>query len=161
MYTTILNPTTMRANLRYVKFAVVIRIFFFEAVTIWRQLGCGKTQQYLQWMHGKVGSYMLDNLRKVDILQLSNFLDQKVKISSRRCKCSLSRLKGGGSMRSDKSLFSKSITKIIILLNFPTNLRFRFPNKYIKNENCNLRLSFLIVGRHFSNLIGKLFQLIS
>ena len=31
----------------------------------------------------------------------------------------------------------------------------------LKNENCNLRLSLLIVGRHFSNLIGKLFQLIS
>ena len=52
---------------------------------------------------------MLDNLRKVDILQLSNFLDQKVKISSRRCICSLSRLKGGGSMRSDKSLFNFSL----------------------------------------------------
>ena len=52
-------------------------------------------------------NYMLDNLRKVDILQLSNIvLDQKVKISSKRCICCLSRLKGGGSMRSDKSLFS-------------------------------------------------------
>ena len=54
-------------------------------------------------------NYMLDNLRKVDILQLSNFLDQKVKISSKRYICSLSRLKGAGSMRSDKSLFSFSL----------------------------------------------------
>ena len=52
---------------------------------------------------------MLDNLRKVEILQLSNFLDQKVKISSKRCICCLSRLKSAGSMRSDKSLFSFSL----------------------------------------------------
>ena len=51
---------------------------------------------------------MLDNLRKVDILQLSNFLGQKVKISSRRCMFPF-KVERWGSMRSDKSLFSFSL----------------------------------------------------
>ena len=68
---------------------------------------------------------MLDNLRKVDILQLSNcFLDEKVKISSKICVCCLSRLKSGGSMRSDKSLFSFSLQ-----INNKNNNTSKFPRE--------------------------------
>ena len=74
---------------------------------------------------------MLDNLRKVDTQQLSIFfMNSKVKISSKRY-CRL-RLKGGGSLTSNKSLFSISLQ--INQKNtskFPANLRHRFTNKYI------------------------------
>ena len=90
------------------------------------------------------------------------FMNQKVKISSKRC-CR-SRLKGGGSLRSDKSLFSCSLQ-----INNKSNTSKFFcglvvqvcKQMYKKNENCNSRLSFLMEGKHFSNLISKLFQLIS
>ena len=55
--------------------------FFFEAVTVFdASLVAGKHSNIYSECTEKSGvNYMLDNLRKVDILQLSNFLRSKSK----------------------------------------------------------------------------------
>ena len=64
------------------------------------QIYWGERKIYSKCMK-KVGSLMLDNLRKIDILQFR--MNHKVNIPNQRC-CRLN-LNGSGSLRSDKSYF--------------------------------------------------------